>query len=117
MEVVYESVTDRDSSGIPRTMQRPRVRWEPTDEGCWAFIQHQRGAAGLGEEERRTGKEWTKFTTWFARAMEGGGQDAIADIVNGFLRDPTIRTPGWPTSVLIKAWDVRLEAWKSERAA
>ena len=116
-EVVDELVSTADPMGLPTTRRVPVVRWEPTGEGCWEFIQLTRELNGLHREEPRRGNDWTRFTTWFARAMERGGQEAITDIVSAFVRDRSIRTPGWPTSVLIKAWDVRLDAWLAERAA
>jgi hypothetical protein len=103
-----------EAAAVGKLVRGVMPDWATSAEGRWERVQDWRGRKGLGREEPLQGKAWRDFETGSARVIADAGPDAFDEIVSGFLRDPRIRTPQWPTRVLNKAWVVRLEGWLLE---
>ena len=81
----------------PMDVELERVAsWQPTVDGLWEMLQTKRELLGLKREGRRPGG----FEDWALRALTDPGPEGIAEAVDGFLGDPSIKTPNWPTAVL-----------------
>lgn len=106
-EVVVEEYSTFDVTGLPVRRTREVVRWQPTEGGCWEFIQLTRERKGFAREARPC----RGFADWFNAAIVDPGVEGITHVVIGYLDDTGIRARGHPTAVLIgKVWDARKPA-------
>lgn len=99
-----EEIQARDITGLPVLRTVERVRWQPTVDGCWEFIQLTRELKGLAREGRRP----KRFAPWFAEAIEFAGPEGIETVLRGYFSDGTIKAKDWPTGVFIGGvWEAR----------
>lgn len=103
-EVVVETEQLPDVTGVPRSVEVTHIRWEPTEDGCWEFIQLSRVLHGFDRESERP----RGFGEWFTTAYDLAGTYGIEGVLLSYLLDETIRAKSHPTSLFIGAiWKAR----------
>lgn len=104
-EVVEVDVMVTAVDGCPYLRREPRIRWLPTVEGCWEFLQLNREIHGLQREAKRP----KRFAAWAEEALIVPGPAGIDRTHSQYLQDRTIRAMDHPTAVFISTgmWDAR----------
>lgn len=106
-EVVVE-VVQEFRHGHPFSTTRQWIRWKPTLEGLWDFIQLNRELHGFPREKGKP-RGWV---AWGTAALLDPGPEGIERTHAAYLEDQTIRAAGHPTAVFVSSgvWDARRPA-------